>query len=102
MQVAIGHKDAGIIIVKLLDDRGDRIIQLTCDQMAALTGQDFQLAVLIEAGKYRVFDAETLDGLKQLFEVVAVPIHGEGVYVRFFQIGRVQNCGEGFALAGDR
>ena len=35
-------------------------------------------------------------------EVIAVPIHGEGIYVCFFQIGRVQNNGEGFALAGGR
>ena len=101
VQVSVRNKDSGVVIVELLDDRGNGIVQLGGDQMAALTRQDFQLAVLVEAGQYRVFYAEALDGLVQLLEVVAVAVNGEGVNVCFFQIGRVKNGGESFALAGD-
>ena len=102
VQVSVRDKNAGVVIVELLNDRGNGIVQFGSDQMAALTRQDFQLAILVEAGQHRVFHAEALDGLVQLLEVVTVPVNGESVNVRLFQIGRVEDRGEGFALAGDR
>ena len=102
VEVAVRDEDTGVIIVELLDDRGDGIVQLGGDQMAALAGNDLQLAVLAKTGKHGVFHAETLDGLKQLLEIVAVAVNRKGVDVRLFQIGRVERDGKGFALAGDR
>ena len=102
VQVSVRDKDTGVVIVELLDDRGDGIVQFGGNQVAALAGQDFQLAVLVEAGKNGVFHAEALDGLVQLLEIVAVPVNGEGVNICLFQIGRVEDRGERFALAGDR
>ena len=101
VQIAIRDEDTRVVIVELLDDCGDGIVQLGSDQMAALAGNDLQLAVLTKAGKHGVFHAETLDGLKQLLEIVAVAVNGKGVDVRLFQIGRVERDGKGFALAGD-
>jgi len=60
VQVAVRNHDLSVRIVGLLDDDGDGQIEHCRGDMAALTGQNSQLALGAKPRQYRVFDAKLL------------------------------------------
>ena len=101
VQVAVIDQDHYIRVTELLDDGGDRIVQLLGDHVAALAGHNLQTAALrVDPGQDRVLHAVELDGLFQLPVVLAVWVHCDLVEFGLFQIAGVEDDKVGFPLLG--
>ena len=83
-----------------LDDGGDGVVQFRGDHVAALAGNDLQGSIVPKSGQNRVFHAVELNGFFQFLIVLALGVHGDGVVLRFHQIGGVKYDKDGFALLG--
>ena len=79
VQVPVYHLDTGGIIICLDDYHRDRVIQLHCNIMPPVTGQQLQTAALPGPGLDWFVDAVLLDGFKQIPVVLDLPVDGEGV-----------------------
>ena len=67
VQVAVHTLDLCVIGVHLLNNHRDRVIQLLCNVMAAMAGDQFQTAALTGSGLDRLIDAVGLNGIIQVF-----------------------------------
>ena len=74
------------------------IIQLLCNVMAAMAGDQFQTAALTGSG----IDAVGLNGIIQIFVVRHLPVDGKGVVQEVEKVVGVQADGKALALLGDR
>ena len=68
------------------------IIQLLCNVMAAMAGDQFQTAALTVG----------LNGIIQIFVVRHLPVDGKGVVQEVEKVVGVQADGKALALLGDR
>ena len=78
------------------------IIQLLCNVMAAMAGDQFQTAALTGSGLDRLIDAVGLDGIIQVFVIRHLPVDGKGVVQEVEKVVGVQADGKALALLGDR
>ena len=57
VQVRICNKDHRVVVVDFLDDGRNRVVQFPRDHVPPLSGENFQTALGVDSGKYRIFHA---------------------------------------------